>query len=211
MRNFWKWALVLVVPAIWVAAAWSQEQHHPEGTTIKLMLLRQKSVQKELNVSADVANKVSEFTDHQSDAFGKALDLPEADRKKVVSKLAEQNKKFLEDTLSAKQNARLDQIYMQFTALVHLTNPEAAKKLKLTEDQQQKLTELHKEHRNQMKELLFGKDVENRSAKYAKVHDKLRAQILAVLTEKQLAQVREIVGAPFTGEIVFDENIPAKK
>jgi hypothetical protein len=211
MRNFWKLAVVLGVPAIWVAAAWSQEPHYPEGTTIKLMLLRQKSVQKELDISADVAKKIMAFTDQQSDAFGKVLDLPEADRKKAIAHLADENKKFVDDTLSAKQNARLEQIYMQFTALVHLTNPENAKKLKLTEDQTQKLKALHKEHRKDMKEILFDKDVKGRAAKYAKYHDKMRDQILSILTEKQQAQVREIVGAPFTGEIVFDENIPTKK
>jgi hypothetical protein len=211
MRNFWRLAVVLVVPAVWVAAAWSQEPQFPEGTTVKLLLLRQKSVQKELNISADMAKKIMEFTDHQSDAFGNALDLPEADRKKAILKLAEQNKKFVDDTLSAKQNARLEQIYMQFTALVHLTNPEAAKVLKLTDDQQQKLKALHKEHRKEMREILFAKGVEGRAAKYAKYHDQLRDQILAILTEKQQAQIREIVGAPFTGEIVFEEQDQPKK
>ena len=35
MRTFWKWAVVLTVPAVWVAAAWPQEPAHPEGTTVK--------------------------------------------------------------------------------------------------------------------------------------------------------------------------------
>jgi hypothetical protein len=211
MRSLWKLAVVMVVPAIWVVAAWSQEPHRPEGTTIKLMLLRQKSVQKELNISPEVTRKVSEFSDQQSEAFGKTLDLAEGARKNAIAKLKEQNEKFLEDTLTPKQNARLDQIYMQFTALVHLTRPESAKLLKLTDDQVQKLKALHQAHRKDMKELLFDKDVQGRAAKYTKYHDKMRDQILAILTEKQQAQVRGIVGAPFTGEIVFDENIPTKK
>ena len=87
MRTLWKWAVVLAVPAIWVAAAWSQEPALPEGTTVKLLLLRQKSVQKELDISADVAKKIMEFTNHQADGAEQAIALPEAQRKKAFEQL----------------------------------------------------------------------------------------------------------------------------
>ena len=211
MRTFWKWAVALAVPAVWVAAAWSQEQYPPEGTTVKLLLLRQKSVQKELGVSADVAKKITEFTEHQSEAFGKAVGLAEGERKKAIAHLAEENKKFLADTLNARQGTRLDQLYLQFTAPYQLTRPEVAKALNLTEDQQKKFKDLHTEYRTQLRDILFGKDTEGRAEKYAKLREKTSTKILSILTERQQAQARERAGPPFRGEIVFEQNVLLKK
>jgi hypothetical protein len=211
MRTFWKWTVALAVPVIWVASAWPQEPAFPEGTTVKLLLLRQKSVQKELDIPADAVKKILAFTEQQSDAAGNALGMAEAERKKAFAQLAEQNEKFLADTLNAKQSARLEQLYLQFTAPYQLTKAKTAKALNLTEDQQQKLKDLYKEYRTEMGEVLFGKDIEGRAEKWANVREKTRTKILAILTEKQQAQVREVVGAPFTGEIVFEKNEPLKK
>ena len=211
MRTFWKWAVVLTVPAIWVAAAWPQEMAHPEGTTVKLLLLRQKSVQKELGISAGVAKKVLAFTEKQSEAFGKALGMAKDKRKKAIAQLGNQNKKFLADTLNAKQTTRLNQLNLQFTAPSQLTKAETAKKLKLTKDQQQKLKALNKEHRKEMGDILFGKDTEGRAEKFAELREKTRTRILSILTEKQQAQARKAVGPPFMGEIVFEDDSPKKK
>jgi hypothetical protein len=211
MRICWKWALVLVVPAIGVATAWTQEQRLPEGTTVKLLLLRQKSVQKELGITPDVSKKVMAFTDAQSEAAGKAIEMAEAQRKMAFKQLEEQNKQFLASTLTAKQNKRLDQITLQFTALHQLTRPETAKALSLTEDQQQKFKDLHMKYRKELAEVLFGEDSKGRTEKFAKLREKTRAEILSLLTEKQQAQVREIAGPPFMGEIVFEEHNPPKK
>ena len=211
MRTFLKWVVVLAVPAIWVAAAWPQEPAHPEGTTIKLLLLRQKSIHKELDISADVARKIMEFTEQQSEAFGKALDMAEAERKKAVAKLQEQNKKFVADTLNAKQSTRLDQLYLQFTAPYQLTKAEVAKALKLTDDQQQKFKDLYKEYHKEMGDILFAKETTGRAGKFAKLREKTRTAIQSILTEKQQAQAREAVGPPFTGELVFEDNELGKK
>jgi hypothetical protein len=174
--------------------------------------LRQKSVQKELAISADVAKKVMAFTEQQSEAFGKAVGMAEAGRKTTFAQLQEQNKKFLADALNAKQNTRLDQLYLQFTAPYQLTKAETAKALNLTADQQQKCKDLHNEYRKEMEDIFFGKDTAGRAQKFAKLREKTRTKILSILTEKQQSQAREAVGPPFTGELVFEENeLPKKK
>ena len=211
MRAFWKWAVVLAVPAISVAAVWSQERAHPEGTTVKLLLLRQKSVQKELDISGDVARKIMAFTHEQAEAAGEAIGKAKDERKQAFANLEEQNKKFLADTLNAKQNKRLDQIYLQFTAPYQLTTAKVAKALNLTEDQQQKLKDLHKKYRKEMGEILFGKDTAGRAEKFAKLREKTGTKILSILDEKQQAQARKVVGAPFMGELMFEDNPPKKK
>jgi hypothetical protein len=212
MRTLWKWAVVLAVPAIWVASAWPQQPaHHAEGTTVKLLLLRQKSVQKELGISDDVVKKIMAFTNEQAEAAHKILESPDAQHKAAFEKLAEKNKKFLADTLNAKQNTRLEQLFLQFTAPYQLTTPEVAKALNLTADQQQKFKDLHAEYQKELTEILFGTDIKGRGEKFAKLRDKTRDKIQSILTDKQQAQAREAVGPPFTGEIVFEKNELVKK
>ena len=154
MHTFMKWAVVLLVPAVVGATARPAETPVPEGTTVKLLLLRQKSVQKELELGADVIQKIMEFTAAQSEAAQKTVDLGETARKEEFEKLARQNDKFLTDTLTAMQSKRLDQITMQFTALHQLMKPEVAKELNLSDEQVKKLKEMHTEGRKALVELL---------------------------------------------------------
>jgi hypothetical protein len=203
MRHFTKWVVVLVVPAVWAATAWPAEPPVPEGTTIKLLLLRQKSVQKELGLGADVIQKFMEFTAAQSEAARKTADLGEAARKEEFVKLLRQNDQFLADNLTVQQGKRLDQIMMQFTALHQLLKPENIKALNLSDDQVQKLQDLQKEAHKGLRDLLGSK--EGRNEKFAKLREETRTKGLALLTEEQKAKVREMAGPPFEGEIVFED------
>ncbi len=75
MRTFWKCALVLAVLTVGVAPARPADTIGPEGTTVQLLLLRQKSVQQELKLDADLVKKIVEFTNKESDEYQKALGL----------------------------------------------------------------------------------------------------------------------------------------
>jgi len=205
MRTFMKWAVVLLVPVAFGATVRSAETAVPEGTTVKLLLLRQKSVQKELDLGADLIKKIMEFTDAQSEAAGKAIKLGEAERKEAFVKLLKENDKFLADTLSEKQGKRLHQITMQFAALTYLTKPEMVKDLKLSDEQVEKFNALQTEARKALVDLIESKDKAAKNEKFAKLREDTRKKILAVLTDEQKAKVREIAGPPFEGEIVFEE------
>ena len=122
-----KWVLVLAVPALWVAAARPADRLVPERTTIELLLLRQKSVQKELKLSPEVTKKVMEFTNKQGDAFGGALKLGEEKRKQKFMEMEKENKQFLADNLTPGQRKRLFEITLQVTGLHELNRPEVAK------------------------------------------------------------------------------------
>src|SRR5262249_57627339 len=130
-----KWLLVLAVPAVWVAAARPADEISPEGTTVPLLLLRQKSVQAELKLTPDVGKKIMDFTNKEADEYLKDLKLPEQERQKKIDELEKEEKKFLDDTLNPAQRKRLDQITLQVTGLQQLTRPEVAKLLNLTDDQ----------------------------------------------------------------------------
>jgi Spy/CpxP family protein refolding chaperone len=198
-----RWATALLVLAVFGAVAWAAE---PEGTTVKLLLLRQKSVQKELDLNADTVKKIADFTTAQSEAARKAAGLGEAARKAAFEKFEKENEKFLTDTLNAKQSKRLDQITMQFAALTYLTKPEMAKELKLTDDQVKKFKDMQTEARKALREVIESKDRATKNEKFAKLREETRKKILAVLTDAQEKKVREMAGAPFTGEIVFEEH-----
>jgi hypothetical protein len=158
-----------------------------------------------LELGADVIQKITQFTAAQSEAAQKTADLGEAERKAVFEKLARQNEKFLTDTLTAKQSKRLDQIMMQFTALTQLTKPEMAKELNLSDEQVKKLKDMQTEARKALVELLQAQAGGGKNEKFAKLREDTRTKILALLTDEQNAKVREMVGPPFEGEIVFEE------
>ena len=134
--------LILAVPAMLVAADQPAENLFPDDVTVHLVLLRQKSVQEELKITAELAKKISEFTNKEYEAFQKALQLGEKEREPRLEALEKENQKFLDDNLTPAQRKRLDQITMQVTGLQQLTRPEVAKLLNLTEAQQQKFKEM---------------------------------------------------------------------
>ena len=210
MRTFMKWALVLIVPAVFGATARPAEPVVPTGTVVKLLLLRQKSVQKELDLGADMVKKITDFTNAQSEAARKAAGMPEAARKEAFVKLAQANDKFLTDTLNAKQSKRLDQITMQFTALTQLTKPEMIKELKLSDDQVKKFKDMQVEARKALADLIGSKDRTGKTEKFAKLREETREKILAQLNADQKAKVREVAGASFEGEIVIEDPPPEK-
>jgi hypothetical protein len=201
MRTLIKWAVVLLVPAVYGATARSAEPVVAEGATIKLLLLRQKSVQKELELDADTVKKIMEFTSGQSEAVKKALELDQAERKEAIEKLAKQNEKFLADTLMEKQAKRLDQI----TALTQLLKPEMIRELKLSDLQVEKLRDHQVEARKALAELIDAKDRAGKNEKLAKLREETRRKVLTILTDEQKEKVREKAGPPFEGAIVFEE------
>ena len=201
----WKWVLVLAAPALLVAAQ-PAERSVPERTTIELLLLRQKSVQQELKLSPEVAKKVVDFTHKQRDAFGQALKLGAEERKQKLEEMEKENKQFLADNLTPEQRKRLLEVTLQVTGLHELNRPEVARALNLTEEQQQKFKDLQQEHRKQLAEVFQSKERESRNEKLTKLREGTRDKVRAILTDEQKEKVRELVGEPFRGEIVFEED-----
>jgi hypothetical protein len=204
MHAFWRWILVLTVPALWVAAALPAEPVVPNETTVELILLREKSVQKELKISPELSKKIMEFTNKEYEAFQKAQQLSMAEREKRLMELERANKKFLADNLSAGQRKRLRQIAIQVTGLAHLTKPQVAKLLNLTDEQQQKFKKMRDEARKELEAIMDVKNRQERNAKLAKLREDIDKKVEAVLTDEQKKKARELVGEPFKGEILLE-------
>jgi hypothetical protein len=206
MRTLWKCVLVLAFPAGLALADEPNEQTTPNGTTLELMLLRQKSVQEELKISPELAQKITGFTNKDSEEYQNVLKLGEAERRTKIEEMENDNKKFLKDNLSEEQQKRLHQIMLQVTGLMQLTKPEAVKLLNITDEQQEKFKEMQKEARQEFRQLMSDKNRESRNEKLAKLRAEIDKKIDAVLTDDQKAKVREIVGEPFKGELVIEDS-----
>jgi hypothetical protein len=208
-----QWALVVTLVAVGVTAAQPKENVVPRGATVRLLLLRQKSVQEELKLSADVVKKIAEFTDKQHAALMKALKGDKAELKKKLTKMGKENQQFLADTLTAEQNKRLIQITLQVTGLHQLNRPEVADALKLTKAQRVKLRALRTVTRGKLAKVLATESPDTRNAEFAKLRKETRTKTRALLTKAQKAKLKEVVGAPFKGEIVIEgrEKVPEDK
>jgi len=205
MRTFWKWFLVLAVPALLVAADEPSARLIPDDTTIQLILLRQKSVQEDLKLAAEVGKKVLDFTNSEYEAWQNALKLSEEEREQKIKELGKKNQDFLAESLTDGQRKRLRQIMMQVTGLMQLTRPEVVKALDLTEEQQQKAKEMLAEAGKELRDILDAKNREGRNEKLAKLRADVDKNVEALLTDQQKEKAKEVIGERFTGEIVIEE------
>ncbi len=213
MRTF-QWVLVLAVAGAWLPAAQAADTIVPEGTTVQLLLLRQKSVQQELKLTPEVTKKVMAFTNKQHDAFLESCKLGAAERKQKIEKMEKENQQFLKDTLTPQQDKRLIQITLQMTGLHQLSRPEIAKALELTADQKQKFAAIQEETHKKLAKLLHDTNPAERKEQFAKLRAETRDKIRAMLSTAQKAKVQELVGKPFEGDIVFEgpeSVLPQKK
>jgi hypothetical protein len=204
MRTFCTLGLLLAVVAGSMAAD-EPAPIAPDTTTSQLILLRQKSVQMELKLTEADVKKIMEFTNKESGEFGKALKLSEAEREAKFKELEKANRKFLQDTLTAAQHKRLEQITLQVTGVRQLTRPEVAKTLGLTAEQQGKFKELAQEARKELGAIYELKDRATKNERLAKLRETTNKKIEAVLTAEQKTKALELVGEWFKGEIVFEE------
>jgi Spy/CpxP family protein refolding chaperone len=205
------WAMILAVLALGFAEPPAEEFALPSDTTVKLLLLRQKSVQEELKLTPDLSAKIAEYTNKEHEEYQKALKLSAEEREKKFDELEAEHEKFLVDNLSEAQRRRLGQITMQVIGLRFLTRPKAAEVLKLTPEQQDKFKKLHAEARKDLAAIMQAEDGGDKSEKVAKLREDLDKKIEEILTDEQKAAARAHVGEPFKGKLVIEENPKDKK
>jgi hypothetical protein len=204
VRIFRRWTPVLPAAAMAVAPALRGKQIAPEGTTVQLLLLRQKSVQQELKLGPELSKKIDDFTNKESDAYRKVITLSTEERQTKFGELEKENLKFLEDTLTTGQRQRFEQITLQVAPLEQLTRPDVARVLNLTEEQKQKFKELQKEAHKELEDLINARDREGRNEELARLRERIDNKIDALLTDEQKAKTTELEGEPFTGELLFE-------
>ena len=194
--------LAVAVPPV-MAQVPAQPGAGPAGRSPVLMLARQPSVQEELKLTKEQINKVTEIIKAVRE---KAEDITETDvqarMKKAVAIFAGAEKDLLA-LLKPAQAKRLREIALQQQSLAQaLARPEVAKELQLSDEQAKQLRAIREGATREMSKLSEGvtsrEELRKKRAEFAKATEE---KVLKVLTDRQKAQWKELLGEPFKGEL----------
>src|SRR5688572_25073822 len=149
-----------------------------------VMLLGQESVQKELKLTDEQMKKAEEVRTKSREKMQEIFGGDEGDRQKKMQELNEENRKAIAAFLSPEQSTRLKQISYQQRGAGALADPEVAKALAMTEEQQAKIKTINEETTAAMRQLFTPGEAPDDEAR--KKMDDLRKssgeKLLAVLS-----------------------------
>lgn len=206
MRTFQVGTLALATLVVGIAPAQSQERERmvPEEGAVRVMLLRQRSVRDALKLTDTERDKIHEFTMREWDKARRADDLDPEERQQRFAELTRENERFLDEILTPEQRKRLDQIALQVTGLLWVTNPEVAAKLKLTDEQKTQAKQYQKEAREEMQKFIYTYSGEVKKERFQELRATSRRRLMDLLTDEQETKWKEMIGEPFHGEFVFE-------
>jgi DNA-binding TFAR19-related protein (PDSD5 family) len=207
MCKFFTWTLAVTIACVWAAplrAADDEVKLVPEEGAVEIMLLRQASVRKELNLTNDEAEKIHKFSVQQWKKAREVSKLGETQRDAQFVEMTKENQRFLDETLEPGQRKRLDEIEFQVAGLLCVTRPDVAAKLKLSAEQKERAPKLQKLARDEMEALIHTTNDEKKQEELAELRQTSRKRLLELLTDEQEATWKQLTGKPFEGELHFD-------
>jgi Spy/CpxP family protein refolding chaperone len=170
-----------------------------------IILLGQKSVREELKLTEEQAQKLGAEGRKIREKFAGLGKAEPAEREKKMAELREESDKVLAEILKPEQAKRLKQIFLQHQGPRALTDAEVAKALEITDEQKKQFQAIHDEITDELKKLADagkdGKEGEDTRKKAAELRKNAGQKMQKLLTEKQRAKWRELVGEHFKGEI----------
>jgi hypothetical protein len=175
-----------------------------------LIALRE-DVQEELKLTDDQKAAVEEYLREHIQEYGQFFEsIHGLDQKEHEKKLQAFRKKSqkelasaLKGTLKEDQVKRLRQLELQEAGALALFhgNPEIAKDLKITDDQRKQFMEIVQDMQKRIEPLIkeagAGGDPEEIRPKVMKIRKEHEDRIVAVLTDEQKRQWKEMIGKPF--------------
>jgi Spy/CpxP family protein refolding chaperone len=156
-----------------------------------MMLMRSEQIQKELEIVDDQLEELEAIGEDMRDSFQGLRDMSQEERETKMREIAQEYEKRVNEVLLPHQQKRLKQITVQFSSRGRegiagsLTDGDLAKELKITDEQKEKLRKAGEEARTEMEE------------KMRKFRSEMEEKILAVLTDEQRRQYKEMIGEPF--------------
>lgn len=219
-------ALLLAVNSAQEAQAQGGRGMRPQGVS-PLTVVGRESVQKELGLKPEQAEKAKELSKDVSDEmreeitssgidFQELRDLSPEERAKkmpeIEAKMAEIGKKInarfmpkLNEILDQPQRTRLHQIAIQAAGPSALQDAEVVKDLGITKEQQDKLKKIAEDFRHQLTEAFTasGGDRTQIRAKMTQLREEENAKSTEVLTKEQQAKYTELKGKPFDTRSLF--------
>jgi Spy/CpxP family protein refolding chaperone len=175
-----------------------------------LQLLSNKSVQKELKLTDEQIEKATkastEAREKNRERFQELQNVDQAERQEkmtaMMREMATESKKVSDEILKPEQAKRLDQITLQVQGYRAFSNPETQSKLKLTDEQKNKIKDMGQEAQDQMREIFQaggqGGDRAEMQKKMTAFTKELNDKAAALLTSEQKATWKELTGEPFT-------------
>ncbi len=206
----------LLIVALMSQAA-SAQRFFGSRTNSLTGLAATEAVQKHIGASGETVNRLNTISDEYRTAQQKEFttlgidysaisDLPAAERvvemRKATEKTTDANRKLataflpkLQELLTPDQILRLNQIQLQASGIDVWMEPDVARELDLTQDQQAKVTELRNDYARRQQQL--DGDFQQRFAKIRELNAERDAKALELLTAAQKAKLDELKGAPF--------------
>jgi hypothetical protein len=169
------------------------------------MLATNESVQKELNVDKDQADKIKEAVDKVRDShkddFAKLQDLSQDDRRTKSQELNQtvsaETLKALDDVLKPEQIKRLKQIELQQAGERAFTRPDVQTALKLTDDEKDQIKTITEDAAKQRRELFQGGNAQGSRDKMTALRKETMEKVQAVLTDDQKKTWKDLTGDAF--------------
>jgi hypothetical protein len=175
----------------------------PEEGATEVMLLLQPAVCEDLKLTEDERDKIHKFASAQWEKAQKVHKLTEAGRDREYVAMTKENEKFVKETLTKEQKARLDQLLLQQAGLLWVTREEVASQLKLTAEQKKKAKAMQKEAREEMEELIHATNDEKKEEKLNEMRGTSKTRLMSLFTDEQKTKWNQMCGAPMKGEITF--------
>jgi len=188
------------------------------GPPSQLMLLGQQSVQKELQITPQQYQKITEASNRQMFEMKRLFGLPKDQHEPKMKQLTADGDKVAGDLLKPEQKQRLREISFQRQGPQAYSETDVVKDLGLTADQQFQAGAIQEEARGQIMALMppppgqpgqqpkVGQpkgppNFEAIQKKAAEVNKAADEKFQKLLTDEQKAKWKTLLGKPFTGEI----------
>jgi len=215
MRQFGR--LSVAILAVFVMSTTADAQSPGRGFGFgfsgSLGLIRNNGVQKELKLSDEQAEKATKIAEELGRKMQEKLrDLSQDERREkfasVSREINDEAKTALKGVLSTEQSTRLDQITLQQRGIEAFADSQVQEKVKLTEEQKDKLKEIGASARSQMQELRSGfrDDFEGTMQKFTTLRKESIEKAIALLNDDQKKTWKELTGEPF--EVKFERRRP---
>ena len=205
MRTFLRLTFAIALTVALAAPALAQRQ--PMGPGGIAGLLTNESVQKELKVEKEQADKlkdaVTKVTDAHKDERDKLAGLQGDERRTKAQELnktvSEETMKAVGDILKPDQVKRLKQIELQQAGAGAYSRPDIAKALSLKDEQKEKIKTIADDTQKQAGEVRSGTGTNaEKQEMQTKIRKESAEKITAVLTDDQKKSWKEMTGEPFT-------------
>jgi Spy/CpxP family protein refolding chaperone len=218
MKMYRTMVLAFGVAALMAAPTWAQQQKGRGGGRFGggfgggAVLLSNKSVQKELKVTDEQAEKLNTFAreamEKQREQFQGLGDLSQDERREKMQELAKTRaaelRKGMDEILKPEQIKRFEEIQLQQAGASAFLTPRVQEGLKLTDEQKTRLREISEEANQAMRDAFQGAQTDREGArkKFADTRRQANEKAMGVLTDEQKKAWKEMTGEPF--EITFE-------